>query len=141
MNLTAYQETGIWFGRIPGLHPEHLTYPNLLDLLEVPDKQTGSMTIKPEYLPLLNRAKDRMVRKGRWKLVYQPLVSGVLYQLFDLESDPECRRDVAARHPEIFEALKAELDGWLRADALEADGTASVRPERRRVQAGKARTG
>lgn len=141
MDLTAYQETGIWFGRIPGLHPEHLTYPNLLDLLEVPDKQTGSMAIKPEYLPLLNRAKDRMVRKGRWKLVYQPLVSGVLYQLFDMVSDPECRRDVAARHPEIVEGLKAELEEWLRADTLEPDETSTVRPERRRVQAGRARTG
>lgn len=121
MELTAYQETGIWFGKIPGLHPDHLTYPSLLDLLEIPDKSTGSMSIKPEFLHLLNRAKDRMVRKGRWKLVYQPLVSGVLYQLFDMESDPECRRDISSRHPQIFDSLKAELAWWLQADMLDAE--------------------
>jgi arylsulfatase A-like enzyme len=134
MDLTAYQETGIWLGNIPGLHPERLTYPNLLDLLEIPDKKTATLVIKPEYIPLMNRAKDRMLRKGRWKLIYQPLRSGALYRLFDMVSDPECRRDVSARHPEIFESLKSELAWWLQADALEADNTQPAAPARPRLE-------
>jgi arylsulfatase A-like enzyme len=121
LDLPAYQETGIWLGNIQGLHPDRLTYPNLLDLLEIPDKRTATLVIKPEYVSIINQAKDRMLRKGRWKLIYQPLQSGVLYRLFDMKADPECRRDVSARHPDVFEELIAELDGWLRADGIATD--------------------
>jgi hypothetical protein len=132
MDLMAYQETGIWLGKIPGLHPDHLTYPNLLDLLEIPDKKAGTLAIKPECLSMLNRAKDRMLRKGRWKLVYQPLRHGVLCQLFDMDNDSKCRRDVAAEYPEIFEKMKSELALWLRADDIDTadlgiDGTEGLR--------------
>jgi arylsulfatase A-like enzyme len=121
LDLMAYQETGIWLGKIPGRHPDHLTYPNLLELLEIPDKKTGTLAIKQEFLPLLNQAKDRMLRKGPWKLVYQPLWHGALCQLFNMDADPACGRDVAAEYPEIFEAMKLALIPWLRADAISTD--------------------
>lgn len=118
LNLTAYQETGFWLGKIPGLHPEHLDYPDLLKLIEVTDQRSGTLTIRAEALPLLLQAKDRMVRRGRWKLVYQPLRSGVLYQLYDLAVDPDCRHEVSAHFPAILESLKREIQGWLAADGL-----------------------
>jgi arylsulfatase A-like enzyme len=120
LDLPAYQETGYWLGKIPGQHPEHLTYPNLLDLLEVPDKRAGTLAIKPEFLPLLNRAKDRMLRRGRWKLVYQPLRGRVLWRLFDMESDPGCEHDLAAEFPDVVDRLRAEMAPWLRADGFGA---------------------
>ncbi|WJW74446.1 sulfatase-like hydrolase/transferase [Thiohalobacter sp. IOR34] len=116
LDLPAFQETGIWLGQVPGMHPEHLRYPNLLELLEVADKGTGTLSIKAEYMPRILQAKDRMIRRGRWKLVYLPTRNGPLFQLFDLEQDPRCRQDVAAEHPALFEALKRELLDWLAAD-------------------------
>ena len=70
---------------------------------------------------------QRMIRRGRWKLNYY---HGQPCQLFDLQTDPHERSDLAAdpAHQEILAALKAEvLDGWdpewiaARMTALRAD--------------------
>ena len=55
---------------------------------------------------------QRMIRRGRWKLNYY---HGQPCQLFDLQTDPRERCDLAAdpAHQEILAARKAEvLDGW-----------------------------
>jgi arylsulfatase A-like enzyme len=111
--LPAFYETGIWLTEIPGMPPGHLYYPNLLELLEIPDPNSGTMALKPEYQDLVVRAKDRMVRVGRWKLVYQPLLDGMLLRLFDLETDPECRRDLSAAEPDITARLWGLLQAWM----------------------------
>ncbi len=111
--LPAFHETGTWLTRVPGRPDNHLSYPGLLEMLEIPDPRTGTMAIKPEYQDRIIVAKDRMVRCGRWKLVYQPLVEGRLLRLFDLEADPDCRRDVAAEQPEITSSLWAQLQAWM----------------------------
>ncbi len=111
-DLPAFQETGIWLGQVPGRHPDHLDYPNLLELLDVPDPRTGTLSIKAEYRERVMRAKDTMIRRGRWKLVCLPLASGDCFRLYDLETDPHCRRDVASEHPELVESLRAELLSW-----------------------------
>jgi len=76
------------------------------------------------------RAKDRMVRLGRWKLTYQPMESGEIVQLFDVVEDPECRRDLRGVYPEVTARLVAMLDEWLRLDGIErqpaAPGIAAV---------------
>ncbi len=109
MNLAAYNETGMWLARLPGIAEKHLFYPNLMELLEVADKQTGTLGIRPEYRGVIVRAKDRMVREGRWKLTYQPMEDGPLYRLFDMEKDAECRHDVFAEQPEIARTLQEKL--------------------------------
>jgi choline-sulfatase len=56
--------------------------------------------------------QQRMVRRGRWKLVYY---HGYRPQLFDLESDPHELRDLAedARHGAVRDALVPKvLAGW-----------------------------
>ena len=56
--------------------------------------------------------QQRMVRRGRWKLIH---AHGYAPQLFDLDTDPHERHDLAAdpRHAAIREALTARvLDGW-----------------------------
>ncbi|WP_297529693.1 sulfatase family protein [Thiohalobacter sp.] len=111
-DLPAFQETGIWLGQVPGRHPDHLDYPNLLELLDVPDPRTGTLSIKAEYRERVMRAKDTMIRRGRWKLVCLPLASGDCFRLYDLETDPHCRRDIAPEHPELVESLRAELLSW-----------------------------
>jgi len=111
--LAAFNETGIWLTELPGMPADHLRYPDLLDMLEIPDPSSGTMAIKPEYRDRIIAAKDRMIRSGRWKLVYQPLIEGKLLRLFDLETDPDCRQDVAAAQPEVTARLWELLQAWM----------------------------
>jgi arylsulfatase A-like enzyme len=111
--LDAFNETGIWMADIPGLPETHLRYPNLLELIEVPNHGSGTLAIKPEYCETIFASKDRMIRRGRWKLVYQPLKSGYVLRLYDLEADAACQRDVAADNPEIQAALWQQLQRFI----------------------------
>lgn len=122
MELPAFNETGIWLTDVPGMPANHLRYPNVLELLEVPDKRTGTLAIKAKYHQVVIAAKDRMVCLGDWKLIYQPTNDGPLIELFNLRADPECRRNVAAAHANIVAELRELLEGWI-------SGTANERPE------------
>jgi len=116
--VDAFNETGIWIGDIPGLPEAHLRYPDLMELLEVPDRATGTLAIKRQYREIIVRAKDRMMRSGRWKLVYQPLTDGKLLRLFDLETDPDCRHDLSRQQPELASRLWRRLAEWIREDTM-----------------------
>jgi arylsulfatase A-like enzyme/glycosyltransferase involved in cell wall biosynthesis len=125
LDLAAYNETGIWLTAPPNMPVDHLHYPDLLELLEVPDKVTGTLAIKPEYRDIVVAAKDRMLRKGRWKLVYQPLTSGFRLLLFDTVSDPLCGTDLANEQPDVVQELWRVMHCWIDADRLE---TATATP-------------
>lgn len=114
--LPAFYETGVWLTDLPGSPDGHLRYPSLPDLLEVPDKRLGMICLKRRYLRVVVDAKDRMVRPGDWKLSYQPLASGPLYQLFNIRDDPGCCHNVLARYPQIAEQLQRLLEAWIAAD-------------------------
>jgi arylsulfatase A-like enzyme/glycosyltransferase involved in cell wall biosynthesis len=118
LELDVFSETGMWLTDLPGTPPGHLHYPDLLELLTVRNKTTGTISLKPEYEQLIIRAKDRMIRRGRWKLVYQPLLDGRLLKLFDMEVDPGCSQDVSALNPDVVRTLWLSLSRWLRADPL-----------------------
>jgi arylsulfatase A-like enzyme/glycosyltransferase involved in cell wall biosynthesis len=111
--LDAFNETGIWVADIPGLPEYHLRYPDLLELLEVPDRASGTLAIKSEYTQRIMSAKDRMIRRGRWKLTYQPLTHGHIVQLFDVQTDPMCRNNLIEQHPDLAEALWHKLSDWV----------------------------
>jgi arylsulfatase A-like enzyme len=113
MGLAAYAETGIWLTDLPGAPDNHLRYPSLLDLVEVTDKQSGTLSIRPEYRQMVNGAKDRMIRVGPWKLTYQPTTEGALYALYNVVEDPECRHDRASDHPKILAELQRRLHAWI----------------------------
>jgi arylsulfatase A-like enzyme/glycosyltransferase involved in cell wall biosynthesis len=112
-DLDAFNETGIWIADIPGLPESHLRYPDLLELMEIPDRERGTLAIKPEYDGIILAAKDRMIRQGRWKLVYQPLRDGHALRLHDLAADPACRHDVSAAHPDVVAALWPRLRAFI----------------------------
>jgi arylsulfatase A-like enzyme len=90
--------------------------PTVLDLLDVPaprgwqgrsllDGQTALALFCTDYsLGLLG------LRDGRWKLIHE-LDSG-RSQLFDLQTDPGERADMAERHPERVEAYTEHLRRW-----------------------------
>lgn len=111
--LPAFYETGVWLTSLPGTPAQHLRYPDLPDLLEVPDKQLGMISLKSQYLAITTAAKDRMVRLGDWKLTYQPLIDGPIFKLFNIREDTECRHDVIERHPDIADRLKTLLLQWI----------------------------
>ena len=111
--LPAYNESGIWLTDLPGMPEDHLRYPNLLQLLDIPDRDSGTFAIRETYQDLIIEAKDRMIRLGRWKLTYQPTEQGALYRLFDLESDAGCRDNIIEDHPEIAHELRGLLMDWL----------------------------
>lgn len=113
LNLAGFNETGIWLTDLPGAPADHLRYPDLLELLEVPDKHSGTLAIKPEYRESIITAKDRMIRLGSWKLTYEPTTNGPRYALFDLANDPECLHDVKAAHPGIVCDLQRRLTDWI----------------------------
>ncbi|WP_082708586.1 sulfatase-like hydrolase/transferase [Thiobacillus denitrificans] len=111
--LDAFNETGIWIADIPGLPDDHLRYPDLLELMEVPNRGSGTLAIKPEYCDTIFAAKDRMIRRGRWKLVYQPLSDGHLLQLFDVVEDPMCKQNQIDQHADIATMLWQRLSVWI----------------------------
>jgi arylsulfatase A-like enzyme len=88
-----------------------------LELLEVPNRESGTLAIKSEYAATIVSAKDRMIRCDKWKLVYQPLEDGHILKLFDVEIDPNCTDDLAANHPEITANLWAQLAAWMSQDS------------------------
>ena len=123
--LFAFQETGVWLGKIPGLHPEQIAYPNIVELLDIPNKETGTLVINQKYYPTVIRAKSRSVQNEQWKLIYIATYNGPVYQLYDLLNDPY--QDVINLYPDIFAQLKTTLDGHMKNDVLltEAPGTDS----------------
>lgn len=120
LGLKAFNETGIWITTVPGMPDDHLTYPDLLELLDVEDDATGTLSIKADYRSIALAAKDRMVRNGRFKLVYQPLKDGAKLALYDVVADPGCQHDIAEAHPAELSHLLAELRAWMKPSATAA---------------------
>ena len=114
----SFQETGVWLGKIPGMRSDHVTYPDLLEIMDIPDKSLATLTLKQEYYSTVIEAKDRSIRDNQWKLIYQPITGGVDYQLFNVQSDPLCTTNVASQFPEVLQNYKLQLDEWIFSDAL-----------------------
>lgn len=117
-NLYAYQETGVWMGSIPGLHPDQITYPDIIELLTIPDIKSGTLVIDEKYYSTVIKAKNRSIQDDRWKLIYIPTYNGPVYQLYDMKNDPY--RDVNALYPEIVEALRQKLEAWIQSSPLDS---------------------
>lgn len=126
-DLPALYETGIWLTDLPGMPEGHLRYPDLPELLEIPARATGTIALKPEYLRRIIAAKDRMIRQGDWKLVYQPLENGYLLRLYDVNQDSGCTRDVITQHPDIVRILWQTLQVWMSSDGY-VEAASAVMP-------------
>jgi arylsulfatase A-like enzyme len=120
----AYAETGLWFTEeIPALPSAlRLPYPSIARLTEI-DAQHGAdeVVLQKSFVPLTRVAKHRMIRDERYKLVYVPARTGVQYLLYDTESDPAERHDVAAAHADIVARLEGELWTWMLKDVQMAE--------------------
>jgi arylsulfatase A-like enzyme len=125
----AYNETGIWLTDLPGQHPEHLRYPGVVELLEVPDQVSGTLAFKPAYRRVLVEAKDRSVVQGKWKLVYQPLKHGYLLRLYDTVADPGCHIDRLPSEDTARETLKDSMKRFLELDGISIQASAKIADE------------
>ncbi len=113
----AFAETGVWIAKVRGLPKDRIPYPSILELLEIKNKDTGTLSFKPEYLPTLVKAKERMARQGQWALIYLPTNSGATYSLYNLSNDLAMKNDVSALHPKVTTQLRAALNGWMKGEA------------------------
>ncbi len=106
-NLPIYYETGIWLSPPPKQISGHITYPNIFNLLEIADQNSGTLSINPEYMEMIESARDWFIWVGPWKLKCYALTDGPYYELFNTDIDPLYKKDVAStQYQKINELLK-----------------------------------
>lgn len=135
LTLDAFHETGVWLTQIPGTQSNHLKYPPIHKVLHTPDKNSGTLSVKPEFNDIIIQAKDRMLRTDDWMLVYLPLIDSSEEWLFDLRNDPEATQNVIQNHPEQANLLKSRLIDWMNSDKQRQwNGTHLVPLEKEKVR-------
>jgi hypothetical protein len=96
---------------------------------------SGTLGLKLRYHDIMMTAKDRMIRRGPWKLVSQPLAGEVRTMLFNVDEDPGCTRNCSAEFPEISARLSRALQIWITANAnTEDDDAAATEPQEGRAR-------
>ncbi len=68
-----------------------------------------NVVLREEFEDDLLATKCYAVREGRWKLIHVPGEPGPIRRLFDLDADPECRRDLRRERPETYQRLVERL--------------------------------
>ena len=131
---------------IPNVAAHIDLYPTLVELAgaTIPEKQVGGRS----FLPLLKDSKsswpDRYLftQKARWPTGSEPnkhqwknfAVRSHQYrlvdkQLFDMLADPGQKNDIAAKHPEVVEKMRAAYDKfWKEARPLMVNETTPMSP-------------
>lgn len=105
----ALYESGMWLGNMPGLPAGRYVYPNITELLDIPDKEAGTFAIKPEYLASINRSRLKAVRNGPYQLERIMLKKGEMINCITDGSDAhECD---FSQPP--WQALADEMSLWL----------------------------
>jgi arylsulfatase A-like enzyme len=111
--LEALLETSYLLYRqpVPDLRPgeEVKGFPRFDDATFLDPSFDHNLVLRDEYADLLVGTKCFAVRRGRWKLISVPGVQAPIHRLFDLERDPQCRRDLAREEPEVYARLRASL--------------------------------
>ncbi len=105
LELPGFCETGLWLTTPPGQHPDHLKYPDLLEILDIPDKNQGTLAISPEYKEAIEKARDKMLEIGEWRLIIIALEQGPKYELYYIPTDPTCKNDIAKENTVVVNRL------------------------------------
>lgn len=105
----ALIETDFWFSDRDGLPYQQvrIPYPWVYETATV--ETSGDIALKPEWENTVEAAKHRGLYRDRWKLLELPTPQGVKVELYDVVTDPEERRDVAAEYPDVVTQLREEL--------------------------------
>jgi arylsulfatase A-like enzyme len=119
--LEHYAETEIKWGAPQ--HPEERLYRFHLSQTYEYDDSEHDLVVRPRFHPQIVRGKHRMLRQGRFKVLYTPTPSGV-WRLQDMESEELA--DVTARFPNELTRLRGQLEARIARDeaSLPADDAA-----------------
>lgn len=109
-DLPGFCETGEWLATPPGQHPQHIRYPELLEVLDVPCKRSGTLALGDEYKGVVEAARDRMFEVGEWRLIRIALNDAPQYELYHLPNDPGCTKDRSQAEPDTVTRLVAVMD-------------------------------
>ncbi|MBK8992655.1 MAG: sulfatase-like hydrolase/transferase [Gammaproteobacteria bacterium] len=105
LDLPGFCETGLWLATPPGQNPHHIRYPELLEVLDVPCKRSGTLALRDEYKGVVEAARDRMLQLGEWRLIRIALNDTPAYELYHLPTDPGCTANLADDRPDILTSL------------------------------------
>ena len=108
--LPGFCETGLWLATPPGQHPDHIRYPELLEILDVPCAQRGTLALRSEYTPAVEAGRDRMLELGEWRLLRIALNGAASYELYHQSVSPDRIQDVSNDPQEMKATLKSTLD-------------------------------
>lgn len=115
----VFAETELWMGTNPGISEDlRVTFPPLFELFEIDDAHGSSVVVRKEQVLNNLLGRHRMARDDRFKLLYMPTKTGVVYRLYDTQADPEELVDVRDRFPAEAERLRNELLAWLARDPM-----------------------
>ena len=104
-NLPVIFETGLWLAPPPKQRQGHITYPDILNLIDIPNKKSGTLTLKTEYSAIIEKARDWLIWRENWLLKCHQLDSGSQYELFNTDDDPDCENNMEHLHPNIVHEL------------------------------------
>jgi arylsulfatase A-like enzyme len=83
--------------------------PGAVETLDVDPAFDNNLVLRPDLHEPVLRAKDRMVRTRRWKLIEMPGTPTPVLRLYDMVADPGQTTDVASLHPALVERLRHAL--------------------------------
>jgi arylsulfatase A len=102
----------------PSLHVDGI------NLLESWTAKRGSAVERTLFWEWRSERADQLAAMhGQFKLV---ITHGGKPELYDVESDPAERRDVAAQFPDLVQQLRDELDAWLKTESPRAASSRSL---------------
>ncbi|WP_207905770.1 sulfatase family protein [Aestuariirhabdus litorea] len=107
---TQFLETGVWITRPPSATDDHLYYPDIDQILDVTDHETGTIVLDQAALEMIDQAKDRAIIHPPWILVRKPCHGGPRWSLYHLLLDPLMEEECSQEQPELLESLKNELN-------------------------------
>ena len=112
LSVPAFAETCYLFHPKPLHPPGALAAKPMSETLMVDPDFRNSFVLRPEHHQLVIDAKDTMLRTRRWKLLRLPATNGALWQLFDMQNDPQQQNDLSAAGLPVFARLQAALEAW-----------------------------
>lgn len=102
LNLASYNESGALLAHVHGPEEGRRRAPPLLELLEIPDKAEGTISISDEGQAQVEAARQKAIRTDRWIGIETPLEHGSRVALFDLLADAGDAHDIAMERPDIL---------------------------------------
>jgi len=112
-DLDALLETSYLLYRqpVPDLEPGEKVkgFPQFDDATFLDPQFDHNLVLREELNDRVIETKCFAIRRDRWKLISVPGEKGPIHRLFDLEADPECRKNLVREQPAVYDSLKLLL--------------------------------